>query len=217
MSLSILNDFCNWWWLWWIAPFLLGLFLGAVLWRRYLSQTKELQESLARHKSAIHGLEADVNNFKKNVVQKDVALEQAKADRTKLVQQIKRAQSAQSQNVKPIGSTVPTTKNQNQKPDNYSKLQPTNLQIIEGIGPKLEQILKSNGINDWKGLSSKSTGELKVILEGFGGKLAMIDCSSWPKQAFLAMNRDWDKLIKLQKENGSGSKLKKIMKRLGLT
>jgi len=97
----------------------------------------------------------------------------------------------------------------------YHKFLPTNLQIIEGIGPKLEGILKENGIGTWKELSSNSRGELRALLETYGSRYSIIDPSGWPLQAFKAMNKDWEGLVKIQTEDGSDSKVEKVAKKLG--
>jgi len=99
---------------------------------------------------------------------------------------------------------------------NYKILRPTNLQIIEGIGPKMESLLKENGIHDWKALSGKSLGEIRAILDKYGGRYSIVNPETWPKQATLAKKEKWEKLISLQGENGGESKLNKILIKLGI-
>lgn len=71
-----------------------------------------------------------------------------------------------------------------------------NLQLIEGIGPKVEAVLQENGIRSWDDLAGKSSDELKTILAGAG--LSMMNPDSWPRQAQLAADGDWDNLASLQ-------------------
>jgi predicted flap endonuclease-1-like 5' DNA nuclease len=71
-----------------------------------------------------------------------------------------------------------------------------NLQIIEGVGPKVEALLQENGIHTWANLAGKSSDELKVILAGAG--LSMMNPDSWARQAQLAADGDWDTLATLQ-------------------
>lgn len=71
-----------------------------------------------------------------------------------------------------------------------------NLQIIEGIGPKVEAVLQDSGIHTWADLAGKSSDELKAILAGAG--LSMMNPDSWPRQAQLAADGDWDNLASLQ-------------------
>lgn len=98
----------------------------------------------------------------------------------------------------------------------YDKLQDDNLQIIEGVGPKMESILHENGVNSWSKLSSMSTGELQSILDKYGDRYRIIDPSGWPAQAAFASRGDWDGLIASQKEDGSASKAENVMIKLGI-
>ncbi|AEE53873.1 helix-hairpin-helix domain-containing protein [Haliscomenobacter hydrossis] len=74
-----------------------------------------------------------------------------------------------------------------------------NLQIIEGIGPKVSELLASNGISTWADLASKSPDEIQPILEAAGSAYKMMDPSSWPQQAKLAAEGQWTALIEYQK------------------
>ncbi|MFT6319621.1 MAG: putative flap endonuclease-1-like 5' DNA nuclease/putative nuclease with TOPRIM domain [Granulosicoccus sp.] len=79
----------------------------------------------------------------------------------------------------------------------------SNLQIVEGIGPKIEGVLKAEGVNSWKGLSQTDTAKLREILDNAGPRYKMHDPSSWAQQADLADKNNWDKLVVLQKVLGS--------------
>ncbi len=84
---------------------------------------------------------------------------------------------------------------------NYAAIFPQNdnLQIIEGIGPKIEEVLKKAGVNTWTELAVKTTEELKTILEEAGPAYRMHDPSSWPRQAKLAGEGKWNELVEYQK------------------
>ena len=106
----------------------------------------------------------------------------------------------------------------------YAKLKSDNLQIIEGIGPKMESVLKENGIDNHATLGGKSLDEIQAILNKYGDKYKIIDPKTWASQAKLAGNGDFDELISYQKkldagkENASGmtdSKLEKYLIRTG--
>jgi predicted flap endonuclease-1-like 5' DNA nuclease len=83
---------------------------------------------------------------------------------------------------------------------NYAALFGTdNLQIIEGIGPKVAELLTANGIATWADLASKSPDEIKPILDAAGSAYKMMDPTSWPQQAKLAAEGQWSALIEFQK------------------
>ncbi len=86
------------------------------------------------------------------------------------------------------------------------KVKADDLKIIEGIGPKIAELLIEGGINTWKGLSEASVDRLKEILDAAGPSYQIHDPSTWPEQAGLAANGEWDVLKKLQDELDGGRK-----------
>ncbi|MCB0661176.1 MAG: hypothetical protein KDC24_00440 [Saprospiraceae bacterium] len=105
--------------------------------------------------------------------------------------------------------------------------QEDNLQIIEGIGPKIEKVLHGEGINSWSKLSQETLESLRAKLDAAGPNFRINDPSSWPRQAELAAAGNWDELIQYQKFLDAGrentgdfendSKLEKMaMKMIGI-
>ena len=74
------------------------------------------------------------------------------------------------------------------------------LTVIEGIGPILQSILNDAGIQNWQDLAESDDEELKAILLAEGPGYKIIDPSSWPAQARLALNGDWDLLLEYKDE-----------------
>ncbi len=71
------------------------------------------------------------------------------------------------------------------------------LKVIEGIGPKLEQVLKAAGIKTYRDLAAKSVEELQAVLDAAG--IARIsNPETWPEQAQLAAAGQWEALRQLQ-------------------
>ncbi|MEM9676358.1 MAG: 50S ribosomal protein L27, partial [Bacteroidota bacterium] len=70
-----------------------------------------------------------------------------------------------------------------------------NLKIVEGIGPKIEGMLNSEGIYTFAQLASANRQRLRDIMATEGPKfLAIHDPTTWPKQAKLAAEEHWDDL-----------------------
>ncbi|MCL4870390.1 MAG: DUF4332 domain-containing protein [Anaerolineae bacterium] len=69
---------------------------------------------------------------------------------------------------------------------------------IEGIGPKISELLQAAGIGTFAGLAAASPDQLKEILEAAGPQFRLADPISWPEQAGLAAAGDWDRLQTLQ-------------------
>lgn len=78
------------------------------------------------------------------------------------------------------------------------------LKIIEGIGPKIEKVLKKAGINDWATLAATEPGRLKEILEEAGDRFRMHNPYTWPLQARLAAAARWEEFKKYQDELKGG-------------
>lgn len=80
-----------------------------------------------------------------------------------------------------------------------------NLQIVEGIGTKMSELLNNNGINTWSQLGSQTPEGLRALLDRVNeSKYRIIDPSTWAQQASLAAEDKWDDLIALQKNLDGG-------------
>ncbi|CAA6804624.1 MAG: Unknown protein [uncultured Thiotrichaceae bacterium] len=78
-----------------------------------------------------------------------------------------------------------------------------NLQVFEGIGPKMEEILKSHHINTWDDLSQQSELGIRNTLGTYGDQYQGVEnVDSWITQAKLASNGELRELIERQKEDG---------------
>jgi predicted flap endonuclease-1-like 5' DNA nuclease len=67
------------------------------------------------------------------------------------------------------------------------------LKVIEGIGPKIEMILKDAGIENWHQLAEVNLDNLKGILEKAGPRFRLNDPSTWAQQARLLSEGSYDK------------------------
>jgi predicted flap endonuclease-1-like 5' DNA nuclease len=75
---------------------------------------------------------------------------------------------------------------------------PANIEIVEGIGPKIAQVLRSHGFGSFDALAQASPGTLREILDDQGPAYRIADPSTWPEQARLAAQGSWDELKSLQ-------------------
>ncbi len=71
---------------------------------------------------------------------------------------------------------------------------PDDLKIVEGIGPKIEGLLKADGINDWVALANAKVDRIKAILTAAGERYRLAEPTTWPKQAGMASAGDWEAL-----------------------
>ncbi len=77
-------------------------------------------------------------------------------------------------------------------------LKDNNLKIVEGVGPKIEGILKKSGIDTWEDLSKSTVGDLEKVLKDAGSRFTFHDPATWPEQASLASESQWDELEEFQ-------------------
>jgi predicted flap endonuclease-1-like 5' DNA nuclease len=109
----------------------------------------------------------------------------------------------------------------------YSHLKSDNLQVVEGIGPKMDEVMKKHGIKTWAELASKSPEQLRGILDKENPtRYRIIDPTTWPEQARLANAGKWADLIDYQKRLDTGridvgdgatdAKVEKLLIKMGI-
>ncbi len=72
------------------------------------------------------------------------------------------------------------------------------LTVIEGIGPKISELLKAAGIPTFAQLAMASVSHLKAVLDAAGARFQMHDPGTWPEQAALAASGATAELKALQ-------------------
>lgn len=82
--------------------------------------------------------------------------------------------------------------------------QKDDLKKIEGIGPRIEEVLNESAIATYIDLVNTDIGRLKAILENAGMNFKQHDPSTWSAQAKLAAEGKWDELKKWQDELDGG-------------
>lgn len=73
-----------------------------------------------------------------------------------------------------------------------------NLTKIEGIGPKISEILANAGVDSFAKLAAADADKLREILAEAGNRYKAFDPTTWPQQAALAADGKWDELKELQ-------------------
>jgi predicted flap endonuclease-1-like 5' DNA nuclease len=75
---------------------------------------------------------------------------------------------------------------------------PDDLEIVEGIGPKIAQLLRQHGVTTFVQLATASPAEIAAILERGGPNFRIANPGSWPEQAGHCVRNDWTGLKQLQ-------------------
>lgn len=80
------------------------------------------------------------------------------------------------------------------------------LKKIEGIGPKIEQLLNNDGVKNYRDIIGASEQRIKGILTAAGPNYAVHDPSTWAEQAELANEGNWEALALLQEDLKGGKR-----------
>ena len=88
------------------------------------------------------------------------------------------------------------------------RIKADDLEIIEGIGPRIAELLRASGITTFAQLAATPQSELQAILDKGGPAFNRADPETWPEQAALAAKGDTEGLAKLQAELVGGRRLK---------
>jgi chromosome segregation ATPase len=78
------------------------------------------------------------------------------------------------------------------------RVNPDDLKLIEGIGPKIEELLNNEGIYKYEQLATTNVEMIRAILDKAGARFRMHDPQSWASQAEIADKGDWVKLKEFQ-------------------
>ncbi|WP_020539418.1 helix-hairpin-helix domain-containing protein [Lewinella cohaerens] len=227
---------CLWWAIWTLGAFLLGALL------HHLWFCKGKQNEIDRLSIERDGLHAQLTNAEKDMASLKYQLDEANKHNTHLRGQLtkcesdKAAMAAQAAvhgdgdadgTALGIAGGIAASRDVDGDGINYAGiLGADNLQIIEGVGPKIEGLMKDGGIADWGVLAGTSVERLQEILTAAGSRYRLANPKTWPQQGKLAHEGKWEELIEYQKfldagvENkgdfASPSKVEKlIVKKLG--
>lgn len=83
---------------------------------------------------------------------------------------------------------------------------PDDLTVIEGIGPKIAELLAADGITTFAALAATPADRLKELLLAGGRRFAIADPATWSQQAALAASGDKAGLAALQASLKGGRK-----------
>jgi predicted flap endonuclease-1-like 5' DNA nuclease len=72
------------------------------------------------------------------------------------------------------------------------------LQLVEGIGPRIAALLVEHNIYDLADLAATPVERLREILAGGGARFRLAEPATWPEQAALGAAGDWAGLTQLQ-------------------
>lgn len=84
------------------------------------------------------------------------------------------------------------------------KVKQDDLKLVEGIGPKIEELMHAAGITTWAELAAAPIEKLEAILDEAGPRFRIHDPATWGKQAAMADAGQWEELETYQDELKGG-------------
>ena len=216
----VLLTFCDIpWWISWLMPFLLGLALGWISWSRFRSLFNASQADLTNAQQKLFNAETEVARLNKQINSLDGDLILCRG-------RLRELESLQRGAGGAVLVAPSAAKSTNE--DKWTlAIGSDQFQVIEGIGPKMEAILKENQITTFEALALTTPEVLRNILNKYGDRYQIIDPTTWPAQARLIQTVDFQALIALQKsmdgkkpdhtaEVDTDSKLEKFLIKAGI-
>jgi len=84
------------------------------------------------------------------------------------------------------------------------RIKQDDLTVVEGIGPKIQELFHNHDVKTWLALSGCSVEKCKTVLNSGGSRFKMHNPKTWPKQASFAAEGKWEALKKWQDELDGG-------------
>ena len=187
----------------------------------------ELQLSIVRNANA--ELEANYANLKSNFGEMELSLQAARNEKVDVTAYNTRIEELKSQieaseksklklekdykklkkkyddtTIIPLVKDAPKKKTKKTTTTKAKTIKEDDLTKIEGIGPKIQGLLKDSGIRTWKQLSKTPTPKLRQILTDAGSRYKMHNPGTWAEQALFAAEGKWEELKKWQDELDGG-------------
>jgi predicted flap endonuclease-1-like 5' DNA nuclease len=180
-----------------LAAFLLGLLLGWWLWSRGCN--RKIEETVTEWGAKLERAESD---WKARLADLETKLKAAStgADASRehesLIAKLKTDIEAHRKRADDADAKIKLLL---VELDEYrTAAEPDDLTRIEGIGPKIQELLFGAKIYTWASLSKTDVARLKEILDAAGERFQMHEPKTWPEQAQLAAEGRWEELDKLQ-------------------
>lgn len=191
-----------------LAAFLLGLLLGWWLWSRGCE--KRIEDAVSDWRGKFDRAEVD---WKAKLAALEAKLKDSKADtgdakaNADLIAKLKAEIEAHKKRGDAAEASLGSVRSDAEAKISALMVQlaelkaaatPDDLTRIEGIGPKIQQLIFGARIFTFAALSKTSVEKLNEILDGGGEAFQMHDPKTWPEQAQLAADGQWEKLDELQ-------------------
>ncbi len=81
---------------------------------------------------------------------------------------------------------------------------PNDLTVVEGIGPKINELFNNAGVNTFAQLAQQTVPQMQKVLDDAGARYKLAKPGTWAQQAALAAENKWAELKALQEKLTGG-------------
>lgn len=172
-----------------------------------------LEAKLKTQEQLIAQLKADLANIEKSQANFEKSIDVAKVVEEKVKPVVKPAETKTTVTKTKL---VVKTSNESDKDKTKTKSKAKgksktkdgdDLKKIEGVGPKIEQLLSADGVKTYDDIMSVGSDKIREILLKAGPQYKVHDPSTWGDQAQLAKDQKWDELHEMQANLKGGKKV----------
>jgi predicted flap endonuclease-1-like 5' DNA nuclease len=107
---------------------------------------------------------------------------------------------------KPAAPAVATIDLAAAKAAGFALKNANDLTVVEGIGPKINELFNNAGIKTFAQLAAATVPQMRKILDDGGSRFRIANPSTWAQQGALAAANKWAELKKMQDELSGGVK-----------
>jgi len=191
--------------IWLLGAFLLGYILSYIIGAKWRTRVGILEIDLSAWKAKANGLEADLSAAKYEKEKTAEELTKEKSTNADLYFKVKAAEEKLAAYETEDSKEEAETEETEEEPQGFvavnievddAKL--NDLKLVEGIGPKLEELLKGAGIANLAVLAQTKAEDIQGIMDKEGGTYKLADPSTWQKQAKMAVEGKWERLEEFQ-------------------
>ncbi len=175
------------------GAFLLGYLFRFFLNDKHKKRIKELESSTDKDEKTAHELStanAEITSLKQDLENSREAYSRAVSEKLSMHSELEQLKKSTDGSAKPSPAEVVAEKQ--------------DLTVIEGVGPKIAQLLDQGGIRNYTDIINSPIERIKEVLLKGGPTYAVHDPSTWAEQSKLAREGKMEELKALQKELKGG-------------
>ncbi|HGY08814.1 MAG TPA: hypothetical protein ENK37_02000 [Oceanithermus profundus] len=167
----------------WLVEWVIDWWYWRGRWQNTLADLEACRQSLAEERERTRMLQAKMHSFEEELKGLRARVQQLESERDRFKDERDAALAE-------LRSQEPRTAAPEAAPAGAAD----DLKKIEGIGPKIEELLNRKGIRTFRQLAQTSVEQLRAILQEAGPRFRLADPTTWPRQAQMAAEERWDEL-----------------------